>query len=320
LASLPLIASADETSTDRPETIEEVLVTGEQPGPGLWKIGAPGSDRALWILGTHGPLPRKLRWKSDELNDVLRASQELIAPPAVDAKVGPLGGLTLLPSLVGIRKNPDGARLQDVLSPELYARWRPLKQRYLAKNDDVEAWRPIFAAEELYAAALAQAGLERYGQIWPVVEKLARKARVPVTEPKVRIDVDGPRAAIREFKQAPLADQECFARTLDRLESDLDLMRLQANAWAVGDITRLRALSGVDRASACIAALTDAELLRERGLGDLRERAAVAWIDAARSALARNASTVAVLPIDLILKPDGYVARLRAAGYDVLEL
>jgi hypothetical protein len=34
-------------------------------------------------------------------------------------------------------------------------------------------------------------------------------------------------------------------------------------------------------------------------------------------AMAKNASTVAVLSIDQILKPDGYVARLRAAGYQV---
>ena len=36
---------------------------------------------------------------------------------------------------------------------------------------------------------------------------------------------------------------------------------------------------------------------------------------ATEQALARNASTVAVLSIDQILKPDGYVAQLRAKGY-----
>jgi hypothetical protein len=40
-------------------------------------------------------------------------------------------------------------------------------------------------------------------------------------------------------------------------------------------------------------------------------------LSAVEQALASNASTVAVLSIDQILKPDGYVAQLRAKGYAV---
>ena len=43
--------------------LEEVLVTGQQPGPGLWKVTRPsdGTDHVLWVLGSYGPLPKKLR-------------------------------------------------------------------------------------------------------------------------------------------------------------------------------------------------------------------------------------------------------------------
>jgi flavin-binding protein dodecin len=57
--------------------------------------------------------------------------------------------------------------------------------------------------------------------------------------------------------------------------------------------------------------------MQERGYGDLLERVQAAWLAAAEQALARNASTVAVLSIDEILKPDGYVARLRQKGYAI---
>jgi hypothetical protein len=67
--------------------------------------------------------------------------------------VGPLGGITLLPSLIGARRNPNGERLEQVLPADLYARWLPLKARYLGDNGSVEEWRPIFAAQELYKAA-----------------------------------------------------------------------------------------------------------------------------------------------------------------------
>jgi uncharacterized protein YbaP (TraB family) len=321
LVALGLAALAEIPPEDLPQEaveIEEVLVTGEQPGPGLWKVTRPGAghEHVLWILGTYGPLPKKMRWRSTELEETLAASQEVIAPPSMRADVGgPLGGITLLPSLIGLRKNPNGERLQEVLPPDLYARWLPLKQRYLGGDDDAEKWRPIFAAGELYVKALGKSGLEPSRVVWPDVEKLARKARVKITTPEVRVKVEKPRAAIKDFKQAPLSDIECFAKTIERLESDLGLMRVRANAWATGDVATLRELAPVDNASACISVVMNAQLMQDRGYTDWPGQLAEAWVEAAESALGQNASTVAVLPTAQILKPDGYVARLRAKGY-----
>ena len=156
-----------------------------------------------------------------------------------------------------------------------------------------------------------------YEGVWPRVEKLARKAKLRITEPGIELKVEKARSAIKEFKTTPLADVECFARTIQRLESDLDLMRDRANAWAVGDVARLRALAPVERASACIGVVLQSTFMQERGYGDLLERVQAAWLTAAEQSLARNASTVAVLSIDEILKPDGYVARLRQQGYAI---
>lgn len=311
------VRAADDGIADPP--IEEVLVTGQQPGPGLWKVTRPsdGTDHVLWILGSYGPLPKKLSWRSAELEAALAESQTVIAPVSMRASVGPLGGVTLLPSLVGLRRNPDDARLEDVVPAELYARWLPLKERYIGNDRDVEKWRPIFAAQELYEKALRKSGLEPYGVVWPAVEKLARKAKVKIVEPEVTVRIDKPRAAIKEFKQAPLDDLECFAKTIERLESDLDLMKVRANAWATGDVEKLRALAPVDNASACIAVALNAQVMQDRGYTDWPARRTAAWLEAVEAALADNRSTVAVLSIDQILKPDGFVAELRARGYVV---
>ncbi len=309
----PPVASAAE------EPLEEVLVTGQQPGPGLWKITRPDDPdgHVLWVLGNHSPLPRKLEWKSDEIAAVVAASQEVIAPPSMSASLGPLGGITLLPSLIGVRNNPGGERLQDVVPPELYARWLQQKARYLRNDDGVENWRPIFAANELYEAALKQKGLVPYTGVWPQVEKIARRSRVPVLEPQIEYEVERPRAAIREFKSLSLADTECLARTLQRLETDLDLMRERANAWAAGDVARLRQLAPVERAGACIGMLLESSFARRRGLGDVVSRARSAWIEAVEAALARNASTLAVISVEELLRPDGHFARLRQKGYRI---
>jgi hypothetical protein len=320
LAGGPARASTlPETELAAGEVIEEVLVTGQQPGPGLWKVTRPGDPRGhvLWVLGNHSPLPRKFAWKSAEVEAVIRASQEVLAPPSVNASVGPLGGITLLPALIGARKNPDDQRLQQLLPADLYARWLPLKLRYLGDTDGVERWRPIFAASELYRAALEDRGLVPYEGVWPAVERVARKARVRVIKPEVALKIDKPRAAIREFKSISLDDTECFARTLRRLESDLDLMRDRANAWAVGDVRRLRELAPVERASACIGVVLESSFAQQRGYGDVLDRVRTAWLVAAEDALQRNASTLAVVSVDEWLKPDGHFARLRQRGYEV---
>jgi hypothetical protein len=311
--------AAEADAAAAPAPIEEVLVTGQQPGPGLWKVTHPaaGTGNVLWILGSYGPLPKKVRWRSAELEAVLAVSQEVIAPVSMRPELGPLRGVTLLPSLLGMRRNPDGRRLQDVVPADLYARWLPLKQRYIGRDDDVEQWRPIFAAGELFEQAMRANGFESYGVVWPAVEKLARRARVKVTEPEVSVPVDKPRAAIREFKDMPLDDVECFAKTIERLESDLDLMKVRANAWASGDVAQLRELAPVDNASACIAVVLNAQVLQQRGAADWAPRRAAAWVAAVESAMARNASTVAVLSIEQMLRPDGYLAQLRERGYVV---
>ena len=96
-------------------------------------------------------------------------------------------------------------------------------------------------------------------------------------------------------------------------------MRERANAWSVGDVARLRQLAPVERASACIGVVLESSFMQERGYGDLLERVKAAWVSAAEQALARNASTVAVLSIDEILKAKGSVAALRERGYVVEE-
>ena len=302
-----------------PTVFDELLVSGEQPGPGLWRVTQQTADgeHVLWILGSYGPLPKRMQWRSRALDRALAQSVEVIAPPSVDTDVGPLKGVSLLPSLIGIRKNPKGESLQELVPPDLYARWLVLKRRYLGDDRGIEKWRPIFAAGELYRAAISEAGLDRSNIVWPAVEKAAKKRRLVITRPVVDVALEKPRDLIREFKKAEIEDLECFARTIERLESDLDLMRVRANAWATGEIGVLRQLAPVDQAGACLAVVTGSELLQSRGLADLPTRLTDAWLAAAEDALARNASTVAVVWMSQLLSEEGILAQLESRGYRV---
>lgn len=315
-------SSTTEASTDSASTatLDEVLVTGEQPGPGLWRVSTTTADgeHVLWILGSHGPLPKKIVWRSKAVESTIAESQELLANASIDADVGFFTGLSLLPSLIGIRNNPNDEKLKDVVPPDVYARWLVLKEKYIGHDNSVEKWRPIFAAQELYKNAIEKSDLAP-GRVWPVVEKIAKKNKVKIVKPEIPVAIEKPRAMIKEFKKSELSDLQCFTKTIERLETDLDVMRARANAWSTGNVKGLREMTYVDQVSACIDAVMNAQLVQERGYQNIPARLTQAWMDAADAALAKNKSTFAVLQISELLKPDGYVAKLRAKGYVIDE-
>lgn len=315
--TMPTAADAPTVETNEPARLEEVVVSGDQPGPGLWRVES--GDNTLWILGTLNPLPKRMRWKSEEVEALIAQSQEVLRPPRVDAStdLGRFRSLLLLPSLLKARNNPDDANLEQVLPAELYARWVPLRDKYLGRARAVEKRRPIFAAAELFRRAIGRSGLDRSSPVGEAVEKAAKRQKVPLIEPTLAVKIEDPKALIKEFSQGALDDTACFARTLDRLEVELDVMRARANAWAMGDIQALRELPHSDPAAACIEAVLGAEALQRRGLVDLPERLEALWLEAAERALANNRMTFATLPMRELIEPDGYLAALQARGYRV---
>jgi hypothetical protein len=294
-----------------------VVVSGVQPGPGLWLVSR--GDHVMWVLGTLSPLPRNMQWQSRELEQVIAESQQVLLPPAVKMKVDAswLGRLFLLPSAYSARKNADGATLQQVLPPPLYARWQTLQQKYLPDARKVERWRPLFAAQDLYKKALAAHQLSNGGGVRQRIDALAKQHGVKETPVEYQVVIEHPRAAIKAFKQSAPNDITCFSRTLESIEQDMPAMMSRANAWATGDLQALRTLPDSDRRGACVAALTNAGFARTLGLDDVVHQLESTWLDAARAALAANAQTFAVLPMDELLKPDGYMAKLKAEGYQV---
>src|SRR4051812_40408060 len=78
--SPPSVASQAESSG------EKILIVGQRPGPGLWKISK--GDHVLWIFGTYSPLPNKMTWRSHQVETVLAESQEFLGLPNAGVGVG----------------------------------------------------------------------------------------------------------------------------------------------------------------------------------------------------------------------------------------
>jgi TraB/PrgY/gumN family len=296
-----------------------IIVGGRQPGPGLWKVRK--GDHVLWILGTQSPLPKRMEWDSANVQRRIVESQQVLLSPSVTVKsdMGFLRSLTLIPSALKARKNPDEKTLQDIVPPAQYARWLVLKKRYIGGDRGVEEWRPVFAALELYSKAIAKSGMTLDSLADDVVRKTAKKNDIPMSSPKVEIKIEEPKAALKAFARQPLEDMDCFARTLDRIESDLGTMAARANAWAEGDTESLRDLPFRNQFVACSNALTGNEIAKKLGISDVQQRVETAWMTAAEDALAKNASSFAILPVGQLLREDGFLAKLAAKGYMIEE-
>jgi hypothetical protein len=347
LAALFLVVSLT-ARAQSPDEMETVLVTGEQPGPGLWKVSRDG--HVMWVLGSIGEVPDTIKWRTKEVEARISESQEVLYPgwPGVNLDVSAFEFLTLVPSAFKAAKNPEGAMLKDVLTPEAYATWLRLRKKYLGDDDDVEKYRPMIAEDKLNTTIgkKAMKGI-RLTSVDSVVKKTAKKHKVRIHElPWVthKIKVEKPRAILKAARNMDLAEGECVGRNLVRIEKAdaAGLLKYDVattNAWATGDLEALRPkpapAEDLEREDCGTAAL-DAAMQRaaaeqpdeiSRGLDlikqqeDLYKLAAAEaernWVEAAEAALAKNVSTFAVLPMNLMWNEYVYLGKLKAKGYAV---
>lgn len=297
--------------------VEPVVVSGALPGPGMWKVRK--GEHTLYVLGTMSPVPKGMEWTSRDVRAVLEEADEVILGYGAkfDADVGFFGKLSMLPSLMGVRKNPEDKLLREVVSAQDYARWTELKQRYIGRDGSVEKWRPIFAAGELYSEAIKDRGLSMNSVTLPVIEDAIERREIRKTEPRLEIRIPDPKRALKQFREEELGDRECFTATLQNLEADLDRMTDRANAWAVGDIETLRAIPRGNQFDVCMKALTGAAAMRKYGPADFDGAVRSVWLEAAEKALAGNRVTLATLPMSDLLKPGNFLENLQARGYEV---
>ena len=293
-----------------------VIVDGTQPGPGLWLVRKGSHD--LWILGTISPLPANFQWQTRQIDDVIANAQEVMYAPSlsVGSDIGKFRAMLLLPSLIGVKNNPDGKKLSDVLPTATYVRWSAFRDRFLDSSDD--KLRPAFAADALWKAAIKRSGMTNKNIANTAVAAAVERHQPNVTLVEHSIKVKDPKAVLKQFKAADLEDLACLERTLDRLGEDMEVLRGRANAWATGDVATLRAMPQTDQYQACMEAITESGIGRKLGMGDVAGKLREEWHAKADAALDANTTTFAILPMRELLRPGGVVDTFKAKGYTVL--
>ncbi|MCD9124729.1 TraB/GumN family protein [Luteimonas fraxinea] len=320
----PAASPAPAAQSDTPDVrdMDTVVVTGVQPGPGLWRVRRD-DGHTLYILGTQSPLPAGITWRADEVREVLAEAGVALGPPGAQwgADIGFFNKLTLAPSAFRAMRNPDGATLDELLPPDLYARWVALKERYIGRDRGIERKRPFIAVYQLYRAALERNGLREGGIIGPVIEDALKARGMELTPTILQLKIDDPRGALATFRRETLKPEDiaCVRGTLDIIENDLPRIAARANAWAVGDLDTLRGMPDARaQVMTCLSAWTASETARELGMADIQSKVSAAWLSKVDAAMAEHPVVFATVPIDSLLRADGQLDALRARGYTVL--
>jgi uncharacterized protein YbaP (TraB family) len=291
---------------DQPqEVLDEVVVTGERTGPGLWHVHHGNAQ--VWILGSMSPLPKGITWRSNQVEQILDGTHEVLVQKPFEIGIARI--LWLLITERNLLLVGGGKRLKDVLPADLHARFAVQRAKYTTDASKWERFRPLVAAAFLQQDALHSVGLSTRVDLGAAMRKLAEKHHVALEEVKIA----GVRDVIEALKTLPpAAENACVQASLVTVESGLPRLVDRAQAWASGNVERIQKLPEPPEVDACRAALDSGP-----GAADLIARIRRTWLDAIDARLQSPGVTVAVVNIDMLLEPGGLLDELRAKGYEV---
>jgi hypothetical protein len=257
-------------------------------------------------------------WDATDVEKRIEQSQAVLAPPRIEPHVGFFRGLTLIPSLLRARHDPDGRTLEQVVPHAWYVRWLGLRVKYLGTSSD-EKLRPMLAALDLAGHALEEEGLGDDPDIWRRIESISRRARVPVQPIVLDVELHDEKSYVRGLAQISRERElTCFESIIEHLEKDLPSLRERANLWSLGDVARLRPLLPADEPTACFDAVMSVSQFRSE-YDQLSAQLDALWLSSAEQALEKNLSTVAVVGIKTLLAADGWLEQFRSRGYEIQE-
>lgn len=288
-----------------PAVVDEIVVTAERAGPGMWHVHH--GDANVWLLGSISPLPRDITWRSKQVESVLESTSQVLVQKPIEISVP-----RILWMLIADRKYlmaGGGKKLKDVLPADLHARFAAQRSKVTDDEDKWERYRPIIAAAFLQRAAFHQVNLSMRLDLGAALRALAKKHGVRVEE----INVAGVSDMLDALKTMPPATERiCVEASLSTLENGLPRLVERAQAWTSGNVERIENMPELKEVDACRNALDDG-----KGAVDVIGRIRQTWMDNIEKYLRSAGTTIAVVNLDLMLERGGLLDQLRAKGYEI---
>jgi uncharacterized protein YbaP (TraB family) len=296
--------AASATAVPAADQLQELVVTGERTGPGLWHVHKGAAH--VWILGSISPLPRDITWRSTQVERLLASTNQVLVPKPFE--IGIVRILWLLITERSVLMVRGGKHLKDVMPPDLYARFAKDRARFRS-DDKWERFRPIIASAFLERDAFHSVGLSARLDLGAAMRALAKKQNVRVEEVKIA-GVGDVLDALKTMPQA--TENTCVEASLVTIESGLPQLIDRARAWATGDIDTIQSHPQPAQVDACVKALDSGA-----AAGDLIGRIRHTWLQALLKSLGTAGTTIAVVNMDLLLGSGGLLDELKQRGYEV---
>jgi uncharacterized protein YbaP (TraB family) len=305
LDAAPAPAVTETAPAASADQLQELVVTGERTGPGLWHVHKGAAH--VWILGSISPLPRDITWRSTQVERLLASTKQVLVPKPFE--IGIVRILWLLLTERSVLMVHGGKHLKDVMPPDLYARFANDRARFTPDADKWERFRPIIASAFLEREAFHGAGLSARLDLGAAMRALAKKQNVRVEEVKIA-GVGDVLDALKTM--SPQTENTCVDASLVTIESGLPQLISRARAWATGDIDSIQSHPEPAQVDACVKALDSGA-----ASGDLLGRIRRAWLQALLKSLDAPGTTIAVVNMDLLLESGGLLDELKQRGYEV---
>jgi uncharacterized protein YbaP (TraB family) len=298
-------AADSATGASSADQLQELVVTGERTGPGLWHVHKGAAH--VWILGSISPLPRDITWRSTQVERLLGSTNQVLVPKPFE--IGIVHILWLLITERSVLMVRGGKHLKDVMPPDLYARFAKDRARFTSDAEKWERFRPIIASAFLERDAFHSTGLSARLDLGAAMRALAKKQNVRVEEVKIA-GVGDVLDALKTMQ--PATENTCVDASLVTIESGLPRLIARARAWATGDVDSIQSHPEPVQVDACVKALDSGA-----AAGDLIGRIRRTWLQALLKSLDTAGTTIAVVNMDLLLEDGGLLDELRQRGYEV---
>lgn len=297
--------AASAPATPAADQLQELVVTGERTGPGLWHVHKGAAH--VWILGSISPLPRDITWRSTQVERLLASTNQVLVPKPFE--IGIVHILWLLITERSVLMVRGGKHLKDVMPPDLYARFAKDRARFTTDAGKWERFRPIITSAFLERDAFHSVGLSARLDLGAAMRALAKKHDVRVEEVKIA-GVGDVLDALKTM--SPATENTCVDASLVTIETGLPQLIDRARAWASGDIDSIQSHPEPAQVDACVKALDSGA-----AAGDLIGRIRHTWLQALLKSLDGVGTTIAVVNMDLLLENGGLLEELKQRGYEV---
>ncbi|MGC3980314.1 MAG: TraB/GumN family protein [Steroidobacteraceae bacterium] len=159
--------------------LDEVVITGEQPGPALWQVRK--GEHVLWILGTVAMLPKEVTWNTQPLEQLMNRVNALL-PESAELNIGVLSLLMHPINLTHSVMLPGSKTLQQVLSADSYMQFNRLRMQYAPDEKMLDRTRPMPALIELQGRAARNEQKLTTASIARSVIKMAEQNHIKVSK------------------------------------------------------------------------------------------------------------------------------------------